>query len=401
MEESAHLPLNQLPPDHLGLILGSKHLSYLVLRLWMCGDSRLNSRLAAGITYINLKASWSLQSGFPSVLLRLRSLRYLSIKSKGRLFGNPMAWSGIALSLSPILETLKISCFDCDTAMRNFAPDWTATAPKFIETEYPMGKSTFIDLAQHMPRLTKLELTGTASGRPVPFFAQDLVALPPTLTELRVSLQRRGHPNMMSILPRSLLRLRSAAVGPANDAGIADWLESPPNLEHIDVINYYYPQPDFTWVPRSLRHLKIDKIGSTFFFDDQAALSLPTDYYSANINVESDFSTSPGFPDSSNWVSMLSSRLTTLTANSSRVSLAEVVRYPRTLTSLTLAVQNVKWKSGLPQPFDWPPSLSSLSIAPFNLTKRDLLAFHNPSRHSSSTTVMPRANSNRICCLPV
>ena len=359
MEQTANRGLSQFPPLILDLILRSKSLSYLVLRLWTCGNSQLNLNLAAGITYMNLKASWSLQIGFPSMLLKLRNLRYLSIKVKGKLMRHPLYWKDIVLSLPSSLETLKLVCSDCDYILRNFAPEWTYHTPSYIESDYGTSRSPMIDISQHLTRLTRLEIFGVRGKDPIPFFARDLPVLPSTITDLRVSLQRQGHPLMMSLLPQSLIRLRLSAVGPANPLGIDDWLSCPPNLQHIGTIHYYYPQIDFSWIPRTLRHLNIQKMGlNSSDFTPQSSLSLPPNYESMITRIDTSARASSLSPPDdlplSFWPSHLSPHLTSLTITSGEIIASSLKDLPKSLVDLTIAETTISGWEEMPQAHEWP-----------------------------------------------
>ena len=359
MEKMSH-SLDQFPPEVLDLVLGTKTSSYLALRLWSCGNSILNSKLSSGITYINLKASWSLQIGFPSMLLNLPNLRYLSIKVKGNLMRHPLEWKGLILSLPSTLETLKFVCSDCDYILRNFAPEWTDRTPMYIESDYGTSRSPMIDMSQHLNRLTKLKIFGTRGKDPIPFFARDLPALPSTITDLRVSLQRQGHPLMMSLLPQSLIRLPSSVVGPANQSGVDDWLNCPPNLQHIRTIHYYYPQADFLWIPRTLRHLNIEKMGlNSACFDAQSSLSLPPHY-------ESMVTAAPSPASSTPWTSLLPTHLTSLTVTAGEVHTADLKSLPRSLTSLSMS-KLPRQTFDMPQSNEWPPQLRILHLPTIGL----------------------------------
>ena len=371
--EKANHSLNQFPPEVLDLILGSKTSSYLALRLWSCGNSILKSKLSSGITYMNLKAGWSLQTGFPPMLLKLPNLRYLSIKVTGNLMRHPLEWKGLILSLPSTLETLKIDCSDCDFCLRNFAPEWTETAPLYIETTYPMGTSNLFDISQQLPRLTRLKICGTKQ-----FFACDLPSLPSTITDLKFEgIQRQGFRLMMSSLPRSLVRLRTTVVGPADSVGIADWLNCPPNLTRIDKVNEFYPQTNYAWLPRSLKHVTINGAQRLpFNFSDTAALTLPSSYESIVFNLPFNLVEHNGPDISASWASKVSPRLTTLDVTTPERSAfdAHLLRYlPHTLTDLTINFEHINWiglpsrleiETADPSTFDsgWPPHLLSLAL---------------------------------------
>lgn len=77
-----------LSADVLGLLLSSASSSFLILRLWKCGNRALNSKLAAGVTHVHLDQVQALRSPYPRMLSELRQLRCLTLKALSSLMEN-------------------------------------------------------------------------------------------------------------------------------------------------------------------------------------------------------------------------------------------------------------------------------------------------------------------------
>lgn len=174
--------LVSFPSDILALILHGSCSSYLVLTLWKCGNGKLNRKLAASITYLDLcDASAHATSSWPTLIAELRELRYLSINR----FEMPICSPSHALSahlqtLSPTLRTLKISCKEASHSLYQYDPKlgWYAG-------EYERGVSRYFDMCAIFPQLETLEVTETFGA----FYSMcptDFAALPPSLTSLKM-----------------------------------------------------------------------------------------------------------------------------------------------------------------------------------------------------------------------
>ena len=177
--------LENLPASVLGSMLESESYSFLVIRLWKCGSAVLNAKLASCVTRLQLKAEL-FTCRFPRLILEMRGLRYLRVKSPGELTRNYSDWSSIAKNLPGSLEELRLDSKDAHLAFMNFAPQWQPNQRNYIETRYPLGLSRFIDIGSILPRLHTLELR--ASNGPDSIQPFDLPGLPSTLTSLTATI---------------------------------------------------------------------------------------------------------------------------------------------------------------------------------------------------------------------
>ena len=153
MEKLSNFPVSIL--DH---IIGNRSSSWLIFKIWLCGDPILNEKLAQGLTYVRLEANGEIYPKFPRLLSKLRGLRYLSIRASKRLKEKPSDWPMIMSSLTGSLETLKL-CFPGSLlSLTNFGPD-SPTCPSVpIYTDYERGSCEFIDMGSIFPRLHTLTL---------------------------------------------------------------------------------------------------------------------------------------------------------------------------------------------------------------------------------------------------
>ena len=346
MDKANSCCLNRLPAELIGLMLSNEPYSHLVLPLWICGNAFLNAKIAAEVRYVDLKADWSLNSNFPTILFNLRKLRFLSLDSSGELVNDPSNWPSILRSLPSSLETLKLSAPEADLSILNYAPDWSLDEPRFIKTAYPRGESAFIDLATIFPQLKSL------SVGPAKFESSDLAGLPSTLTYLKI--QPNSCSNLMRLLPPSLIHFKANL-----DAVLLDevrWPEAPPNLQTVGRISFIRnDRPlDYSWMPRSLRKFLLNEaVAATAETLATLPPCIETLYLTCN-NV--DF-----------WP--LPSTLTTLEVTLTKFDLNFILLLPRTLTLInTQSATIVDWEGiTAAQQLQtaesaslWPPKLKTL-----------------------------------------
>ena len=177
--------LENLPASVLGSMLESESYSFLVIRLWKCGSSVLNTKLASCVTRLQLTAEL-FTCRFPRLILEMRGLRYLRVKSPGELTKNSKNWSSIAKNLPRSLEELHLDSKDAHLAFMNFAPKWRPKQHEYIAKQYPLGRSCFVDIASILPRLHTLEMR--CSSAPNAIHPSDLPGLPSTLTSLTATI---------------------------------------------------------------------------------------------------------------------------------------------------------------------------------------------------------------------
>lgn len=243
--------MSNFPPELVGHVLNWEDASFLCVRLWLCGSTRLNTKLSACITTMNLASHWSLQFGLPSALYSLRSLRSLTLKSAGKLMRSPVEWSLALAKLPETLTSLDIASLDSSESLLNHGPGWTPTLPLTQPAQFSLGKSQFIDLAARFPHLLTLKLSE-------PFCSTKLPALPPNLTFLRAAFLKpqNGAPQkILSLLPRSLRFLDATLEYPKVAFELEDWANAPPQLESIRelILDENQDANDYSWIPRSIR----------------------------------------------------------------------------------------------------------------------------------------------------
>ena len=261
------MKLSTLPPELIGLILNGYSHSFLVIDLWNCGDLTLHKKLSAGLTHLYLERRKAIPYRLPSVVYHLTSLRYLSVISTSWLMYHPMDWIEARSKLPKSLETLKLLAWDTDFVFMNFAPEWTLENHQYIESDYPLGKSRFIDIEALLPNLRKLKLRRFESYDHLEkgIHSRDLPGLPSKLTQLTTYVIDAMHifPLVLSKLPRSLTCLKAVlnlswfdedkGDYETEQPPVEDWMGAPPHLEQVDRIYSLYPtQNDLSWLPRSL-----------------------------------------------------------------------------------------------------------------------------------------------------
>lgn len=176
--------ISHFPPEILGLILQE---SALVLALWKCGSFALNASLASGVRNVVLSHISGFDLTVPRVLLELRSLKTLGLRSP-RTLSKTISWSTFLATLPSGLESLSFDSQD--------------GAQAFLDcSEAP---SKHLQLGSFFPNLHSL----TMSSPWLRIGADFLKALPPTLTLLELG----GNSLLLSCLgslPPSLTLLKT------------------------------------------------------------------------------------------------------------------------------------------------------------------------------------------------
>lgn len=250
--------LANFPAELLGMCLHFADVSHIAIRLWKCGDTLLNAKLAQGLA----EATWRCRDGFelevPRMLLHLRNLRSLSLQSSKVLVKDASNWPSILNGLSKALESLSITSNDVNLVFLNYAPDWTTHEPTFITTEFKRGASRLVDIGLKFPALQTLNLSCSSSAARIQ--PEELLpALPSTLTSLKASTTppRSSDWPFMALLPKSLtsMDLDLMLHFQTHQAEIiADWAEAPPQLRSIATVYWRHPPSHLDWLPRSLTH---------------------------------------------------------------------------------------------------------------------------------------------------
>ena len=241
--------LSHLSSDVLGLMIDSSRSFYVYLRLYLCGNMSLNSKLSSGVTRIKLECREHYRfSRFPRSILSLRNLRRLTIKSTNNVLDNPLEWRSILNSLPPTLERLKLCFPESEMSLLDYAPHATEDDLTYIYKHYPQGQSRLIDIGALFPHLHTLKIDDSSDLNEI--VPQDYLGLPPTLTFLGLGLQLEL--SCISLLPRSLTHLDADLYYiQADPSALAQaWSLAPPNLQTVRSICFGNINPSF--LPLSL-----------------------------------------------------------------------------------------------------------------------------------------------------
>lgn len=395
------LKLATLPPDIIGNILNGYSHSFLVIDLWKCGDSTLNKCLASGLTHLFLEQDSPVPMSFPTVVYNLRALRSLSVTSSSWLAKHPMDWSEVRSKLPKSLETLKLVALDVSFVFMNFAPDWSWENRAYVETDYALGKSRFVDIETLLPSLRSLKLDpfrSYSSKRSIEI--QDLPGLPSKLTRLSTQSLDTSleHQRLLSLLPRSLTRL-SGILGLSlmqddepygfceQQPPVDDWNGSPPHLERTGMIYTKYPGViTVDWLPRTVTRCELPSVYE--LWTATLARSLPPLLQNLSVGT---IDTDSFAEQQVNWAESLPRSLTELRfcpqeehLDHSRVALGKAIGLlPRGLKVLDIFYGHVHnlppWEQILfnndspsSDLINWPPALDSLCVNSYNLQFSDL-----------------------------
>lgn len=263
--------ISDLPPFVIDQILGSNDVSYLAVKLWLCGDKNLQDKLAKGLTLLELTCHPFGSFLVPQMVTELRALRRFSIftADKDGMSNNSVEdWPKLMRSLPNTLESLGVHSYFpfYENLDKNDNP---------IVTTYPRGASSAIELETLFPRLHTLILTAREE------ITSDLFpALPSSLTHLGavVVLKYHSETKHFSRLPPGLQHLKGLVTwdldpssrfsmtnsDEAIDTIRLDCLNAPPTLQTLTTgANLRWAKDDELlsssydcWLPRSL--LEID-----------------------------------------------------------------------------------------------------------------------------------------------
>lgn len=189
--------LADYPPTLLSELFSSKHSSFLVLKLWLCGDATLNQKLRHCISRMHLKdGRTSTRSSFPKLLSQLSGLRHLTILREDMRLAPSAALLLADLKTLPTLEleTLKLHCHEAKYVFRenNDAQDFDNDSDSELNWGFAPA-SQLLDLNELFPKLKTLGLSSMRYLRTSSMqsddaiqtlFESDLIRLPHSLTKL-------------------------------------------------------------------------------------------------------------------------------------------------------------------------------------------------------------------------
>ena len=345
--------ISDFPPSVIDQIVGVQDTSYVVIKLWLCGNLNLNDKLSNGLTCLNLECHPLGDCRFPRLVSQLTSLRHLHIGSQANLVETEYDWPEIMRSLPSTLESLSIASDDAEGCIWNWEHFEDMSYKR--ETTYTRGESHAIEFETLFPRLHTLKLQ--PSGDHV---SADLIpALPASLTHLDAPIALHhgwdGEDDYFSLpalskLPPNIVRL---------DGEISwKWWEAEA-FEHM--------KDDFANAPPSLQTIEFASgLAWKRYYDDEDA---DTDCWLPKSLVEVDWSKEDCPPWTPTLARTMPSQLHTLLLRDIDLGSFDnthtnwVAELPRSLTSLTVA------PSIDPEPTDFaryghflPPNLTDLTL---------------------------------------
>lgn len=246
------------PPDILRLIL-SADVSYLIVRLWKCGNRDFNARLALNITEVRLAAFVGLQIKSPPMLHELHKLRSVAISAIHPTMLDLKLWSQTLGTLPKTLQSLSLLAYDANEV---FHENNSMQRVRPLKTDDEQEPTTYVDLSGYLPNLTSLQSTGR--------FEVNFFASLPSLTSLSLENSTFELP-FMSKLPRSLTYLKldievrvDATKNEDPYSSLRDLLNMPPHcLESSDLtlaISFKSESQDNDWtslLPKSVTDLSL------------------------------------------------------------------------------------------------------------------------------------------------
>lgn len=305
------------PPEILAQVLQFPN-SRLILKLWLCGNRSLQSKLVSATSDIDLKAIRGSARTIPQMVLHLTKLRRLCISSDRELLRDQLRWYEFIEALPKTIERLELLSID---AFNLFSPKEGASP-----------NTPLVDLHTRLPHLQLLRLdlnTSTSRG-----FTQ---FLPPTLTVLHCTLlldYTVVEGNRVAHLPRSLSELRGTThiMAKSKHSIAADWKAAPPSLENGgDIYFDQYSPTSFKWLPQSLRRVYFDP--SIAPWTTKTLRSLPPLLKTLELSI------APNIQIDAKWMACLPTTLEFLGIRFHEPSAlaTSLVHLPRSLTQLDLS----------------------------------------------------------------
>ena len=189
---------SDLPPFALDQIIGTRDTSYVVIKLWLCGDFKLHNKLSTGLTFLELKNHPYGAFTVPKVISHLQSLRHLSLHSRKELFNvyDTALCREAIRSWPSSLESLSIQSADT----------WKSCLFQSETSRYTRGTSRAIEFETLFPRLRSL--TFGAVGFTLSLDSSFFAALPASLTELDVPIDVKAPFDTFLSLPPTIRLLK-------------------------------------------------------------------------------------------------------------------------------------------------------------------------------------------------
>lgn len=193
--------ISDLPSFVIDQIIGTRDTSYVVIKLWICGDFTLHNKLSNGITFLDLKSHPLRACRVPVVISHLRNLRHLSLYSRASFNKHPWKWRRIIRSWPNSIEFLSLYSSD----------QWQHCLWRRHETHYTRGVSRAIELETLFPHLHTLVLGNPKTkDDPLPpcIDSSLFAALPSSLTVLDAFIMFIPPYEPLSSLPPNIRHLK-------------------------------------------------------------------------------------------------------------------------------------------------------------------------------------------------
>ena len=337
-------------------IVGTTDTSFVVIKLWLCGNKRFNDKLSKGITLLDLKSHLYFGGRFPQIISQLHSLCHLSLHTTDDVYKLHGNWPDFVRSFPNTLETLSIWCDEK-------AVYWNVNGQGHrIKTAFTRGESHAIEFETLFPRLHTLTLGGISPTRRA-YAAELFPALPASLTCLNGAVElvyQCLNSSVLSLLPPGIVHLTGPInwdLGASHDSEVtrADFLDA----IHRDIAN----------APKSLRTFALKHAGGLLPNDSSnppiAECFLPKSILEIDLNSVNDPRWNPSI------VHLMPPNLRALAlgeVDSDSFALTHtnwVAELPRTLTKLKVGVR--RSLDDFPSLYHHlPPNLTDLTLPCFS-----------------------------------
>lgn len=189
------MSLSRLSSDVLDYILQIQGSSYLVVRLWKCGDRLLNAKLGTGLSNITISQDYFLCFPLPRMLRQLVNLRSASIS----MAHHDMIFADLRYGMLPKgLQSLEIVFTRPKDTTRPIYGSGAERASLAPATKGLLLETLF-------PQLLSLHFIVKGGEAWIPFAK----TLPSTLTSLRISQAILEDTSFIPLLPQSLRQLEA------------------------------------------------------------------------------------------------------------------------------------------------------------------------------------------------
>ena len=249
--------LSHFPSEVLGLILSSKHSSFLVIDLWKSGNRLLQHKLTSCITIIDIEdLNFASNSRFPKLISCFPNLTTLRIdRGLGSLLDSSALLSYALRDLPSSLTNLSLVSSDAPFALLDYDSPGSV-----VSSASNRARSRLYDWSKVFPSLRSLEMVDLLNDTSLE--PRDFLGLPRTLRHIDMSVPHRQILESYQYLPSSITTW-------GDNVPVLPWsFEISTCLSHLISLSIEDVDEDsfegssswYIYLPKNLTRLSIDEL---------------------------------------------------------------------------------------------------------------------------------------------